>query len=118
MSKATWLKEFMPIDADQADNNHEAELDHSLQKWQGLLPKNLSKHGMHIETKPFSTVVVDTDGEEVKIGASTCALCVHHATADCDTCPIKLFRGIPCDEPVEKYPGTSPWHSWVKENNS
>lgn len=86
MSAEDWIKEFYPINADEVK---EADaLDHSIQKWKGLLPENLAKHGL-------------TDAP-IFIDDTTCALCALYMDLDldneCEKCPLSQARGgVSCD---------------------
>lgn len=91
-----WLAEFYPVPADTINNNR-AALEHSIQKWTGLLPENLKKH----KVKSQNTVVIDEQGDIIcEIDISTCALCVIHyeKKSSCDDCPLCQFLGHPCDD--------------------
>jgi len=90
-----WLAEFYPVPADTIDNNR-AALEHSIQKWTGLLTENLKKHNV----KFLHRTVVDKQGDIIcEIDISTCALCAIHyeKKSSCDDCPLYQFLGHPCD---------------------
>ena len=57
MSFTTWCKEFYPVpasDFDGVDKPKEA-VKHALNKWRGLLPKNLKKHGIKFYSGIFES---------------------------------------------------------------
>ena len=107
MSKESWLEEFWLGDIENLDRDNEIEIiNHSLQKWIGLLPENLDKHGAFINN--FRNV--STDKELILItGNTTCSLCRFY---DCDnTCPI--FRSkMGCDDIPN-----SPWRKYMNESD-
>lgn len=84
MSLETWKAEFYPIDA------HEVALkdaiQHSLTKWIGLRPENLSKHNLKIGD--FEIVDAHTI---FAIDANTCSLCAWNPLT-CATCPIAEYK--------------------------
>lgn len=45
MSLQSWQDEFYPVEADQPQTQLDAAR-HSLQKWQGVMKKNLKRHGL------------------------------------------------------------------------
>lgn len=85
MSKVSWIGEYYPVKADK--ESKENAINHSLNKWIGLLPENLKKH--------------DLDSPPISIDASTCALCYHYfdeTKGDCINCPLCITReNTPCD---------------------
>lgn len=93
MSLETWKAEFYPTPANEVPA-HDA-LAHSIQKWTGLLKKNLKKHGVRIGWKEL----VGPDSS-LRIAAGTCALCIHHyGFPECRNCPLFQSRGgVRCDK--------------------
>lgn len=96
MSDESWIKEFYPVDAGRfiGTNDWLAGLKHSLQKWTGLRPKNLAKHGLHLD----GHVLKNKDDDICFIIASTtCALCVMSLTDRyniyCPRCPLYEAHG-------------------------
>ncbi len=81
MSISTWKKEFYPTPASRCSKKN--ALAHSLRKWEGLLKKNLRKHGVTWD---------DAWGLLNKSGDS-CALCMRHRA--CVGCPI-CVAGLSC----------------------
>jgi hypothetical protein len=110
MSYKTWSKEFYPCCADSPEARAKPTA-HSLQKWIGLRPENLAKHGVS-----FTDGVVTGEGREsaLRIDAKSCALCAKHydtdaeerevddpdwsGTPECEECPLHEVRGnTACD---------------------
>lgn len=90
MSVKTWKKEFYPTEASEAAKQGElAAINHSLQKWQGLLPENLAKHNVKIVGK--EVIGIASTGVMV-FDSSTCALCESvrscNGYLDCRKCPL------------------------------
>lgn len=113
MSMTTWTEEFYPIPAAKSSEKDAAE--HSLKKWIGLRPENLSRHGLR------TVSIAITDGKTaLTIDGLSCALCKHHnyvaqATTyrDCPSCPIVAVNGgrTCLNKTLDGRP--SPWHQWV-----
>ncbi len=104
MSIKTWKTEFYPIAAVQLANSLDSVcIEHSIQKWKGLLPKNLQKHGL----KKDHFTISDTRSE-FNFDAYSCALCQKYDDIEenklCYSkllkkqCPLYQFLGRPCDE--------------------
>lgn len=114
MSLKTWIDEFYPTDIQQfkADLGYGigdpldyedpkvvlAAARHSLRKWRGATPENLSKHGCGMVGK----MVMSPDPERFHFSGTTCALCevfYNNATceAQCAACPIEHYSGTDCD---------------------
>lgn len=121
MSLATWKAEFYPIEADEVAIKD--AIDHSLQKWLGLLPENLKKHNVTILDKCVQDLDDDRyDPDYIVVGSESCSLCHHYHTDDptdededgdevyCELCPLYKVRGnVACDaERAEE--ANSPWH--------
>ena len=113
MSLNSWKKEFYGKMSDAKKSEIKA-LQHSIQKWTGLLKKNLKKHKCNI-----SFVDIYDDGDEpFSISGDTCALCERHRNssniiADCGaTCSLGIYReGYACDWATDKE-YSSPWWIW------
>lgn len=98
MSLETWKAEFYPISADEVVESNTtltAIVQHSLTKWQGLLPDNLEKHKCYI----VGTCVCDGTGEELYIRSETCSLCAL-TESDCSICPLAMILGESCDDNI------------------
>lgn len=110
MSLKTWKEEFYPIDANKVSK--EDALAHSLKKWIGLRPENLRKH--YVSVSGISLYEVDLiEFESLEITGDSCALCCHHATMECEDCPLAKFRnGISCVKETENEI-SSPWWRFV-----
>lgn len=126
MSLESWKAEFYPIPA--SETTEEQAVDHSLQKWLGLLPENLAKHDCHIEDS--SVVEIGHTpclGNHVFIDSSSCSLCHHFCDmsacnsgddeSPCIECPLYKARGdVACDdETSEEWNNSqkSPWHAFT-----
>lgn len=103
-----WEAEFYPLtaayaegSASKSDRGVLALLDHSLQKWRGLLSVNLKKHNRLADDMPT--------------GGSTCALCVRFRKPsfpyECEGCPLVLVRGVSCFQPRRE--AISPYEQWT-----
>ena len=128
MSLETWKAEFYPIPAD-ATNEADA-IDHSLQKWLGLLPENLAKHQVMLFDSDVVEQGADLDSphtESVTIDGGSCSLCHHFCETDtynshddespCVECPLYKVRGAACDDETDdewadKVP--APWHAFTR----
>ena len=93
MSLQSWKKEFYPTEASDIDNTLDA-IEHSITKWKGLLPENLSKHGLEVDDGS----IWDSNKGYMVISAGTCALCQLFIERDCPDCPLKNYLGKRCDE--------------------
>lgn len=103
MSIETWKAEFYPIEADES--SEEEALDHSIRKWDGLLPENMAKHGVEFKEGRWHNVMSSktyshiTDGEAVfGFTSGTCALC-HFWDGNeqsCYGCPLSAHLGRMC----------------------
>lgn len=126
MSIKTWIKEFYPIRAEQT--HRDEAIDHSLQKWLGLLPENLEKHGVEL----FEGTVYekdDYDQDSVDIDGSSCSLCHHYLDHDwdedecesaCTECPLYQARGARCDDENEEewtQDIAAPWHAFTRDED-
>jgi len=79
MSLRTWKKEFYPVPAIKCTTKRSA-LRHSIKKWKGLLPENLSKHG--VRSDPPNRCIGEDSGVFM-ISSGTCALCLRFDCMDC-----------------------------------
>lgn len=102
MSWETWQAEFYPKDAIHTEVGREA-IEHSLQKWRGLIPENLQKHGID---QRGAGLYEGTDFC-LLITSSTCSLCIHYwdeyAEECCETCPLAKTGWTPCDQEGSAY---------------
>jgi hypothetical protein len=107
MSLETWKQEFYPKRA--TETTPEEAIQHSLTKWQGLLPENLAKHDVHIDSL-WHVASDDADEGKVALNSRTCSLCLHHYRSNgCGLCPLYQVRGcVACDE-ERKDEDFSPW---------
>lgn len=97
MSLESWKKEFYPVEADETgDMTRKQIVEHSLNKWRGLRPINLSEHrlvknGQVIEDDKFYRLV---------IASESCSLCQHYyqieSGAPCSYCPIVKVSAKTC----------------------
>lgn len=91
MSLKSWRAEFYPVDATEVSTKD--ALEHSIQKWKGLLPANLEKHYViHYDNE-----VVDPSGDSLDIDSTSCALCHHWWDGHfyCPQCPL-VKAGFRC----------------------
>jgi len=100
MSVKTWIKEFYPVEADSAEAKA-APIKHSLRKWQGLLRKNLAKHGLTVDNF-YNHGLTEPP---IEISGETCALCQTFDKGgynQCRKCPLyQVRKKTPCDEVME-----------------
>ncbi len=103
MSFESWCKEFYPVDADKVPEGN--ALKHSLRKWEGLLPKNLKRHGLRLDRSGSRVRLLSFAGtvrEFLIIDSSSCALCVHFWPDDpcssdfCARCPLSKIPNAVC----------------------
>jgi hypothetical protein len=124
MSIETWKAEFYPIPAHET--NEADAIDHSLQKWLGLLPENLDKHGVILDSGIVMEQGEPEDG--VAIDAGSCSLCHHFCETDtfnsdddespCIECPLYKVRGAACDDETDMEWTSNepaPWHAFTRE---
>lgn len=119
MSLATWKAVYYPVPASQVSKKHAILA--SLQKWIGLLPENLSRHGVR---KIVSCADIRDDVDHcMYICDSTCPLCHYYQEEDdddecerdeddlppCGDCPLVEILGTRCDKFA-----FSPWTVWVE----
>lgn len=94
MSIKSWKEEFYPIPASRVRKKD--AIDHSIKKWEGLSPENLSKHEL---TYNFHTIM-SCNEDYFCLGGNSCALCTRYCTADlyCEKCPLYKINGdVRCD---------------------
>lgn len=121
MSLDSWKKEFYPVEANKV--SEENALAHSLQKWDGLRPKNLDRHSVTV----YRAVLQDEDGYRLTIADGSCALCHQYMYEDmdpfsggvCMACPLYKIRGIPCDVSAggSEFYETSPYDVFRTKND-
>lgn len=101
MSWTSWMKEFYPKKATSRSIKTDLEaVEHSIQKWKGLISKNVQKHGL---TRISYTLRGD-GGKRLDADSDTCALCQRASQHDmkrdefsmCDYCPITQITGKNC----------------------
>lgn len=116
MSLSAWIREFYPIKASEC--SEEEALDHSIKKWEGLLPENLDFYSVSINK--YGELVDDHDFR-FSIHGSTCALCFYHP--GCIECPFVTKLGYRCDEDnlsnIEERGEEfeAPWWHWTQGHN-
>ena len=101
MSLKSWKEEFYPTPASDfdRDSNPVEIVRHSLNKWRGLLPENMSYHD--VKYNIVNNIVDSNTREEFGIDTASCSLCqVFKGCGACIDCPLyKVRSGIRCDEP-------------------
>lgn len=121
MTIESWKAEFYPVEAYLVPNDTLALLEHSIKKWEGLLPKNRKKHDLVVGTYGRLTSEDASDYDNVfKASSESCSLCHHYNNSDepeCVKCPLYIVRGnIECDAPTEDEKRESlgsPWGAWA-----
>ena len=119
MSINSWKKEFYSIPAESECLDTDLKrIDHSLQKWVGLLPENLKKHG--INKILHSSRIEDSKGDTFLIDSESCALCFEYlfpSNKSCHRCPLYLVNESTCCDQSKEIDSFSPYgeFSW-KEN--
>ena len=89
-----WKMTYYPVPAIAAKD----AVAYDLQKWKGLAPNILYKHGLLVDgyTVDNSTEV---PYNVLTAKPETCALCIHYKNDGCAYCPLARVRdGWPCDE--------------------
>lgn len=92
MSLQTWKEKYYPETASYFDSlapnkrNTRAALAHSLNKWRGLKPANLKRHGV---SKELDKACISDGSNKLRIDGESCALCSMYANGNCVGCPIK-----------------------------
>jgi hypothetical protein len=129
MSIQSWRLEFYPIAASACPER--IALQHSLNKWTGLLPENLAKHGVvTVREGGMGNFVVEPIGSDsyfdsIPINASSCALCEHFYSVDgdddyappCSTCPLYKARGGKACDCERADEDIAPWPAWQCDKN-
>ena len=114
MSLKSWKAEFYPIVASKVSKKN--ALAHSLQKWEGLLKKNLIKHGLKMEKAQFGYISHPNESTLEMVTTDECSLCYHYIDReneiDCDGCPINELPGNTCCMKVD-----SPYNRSIKTEN-
>jgi hypothetical protein len=114
MSLVSWKKEFYPKPADKVSKKNSVA--HSLQKWKGLLKKNLKKHKLEQDLGTISGT--DDWFTALDIDSESCALCHHYMDRkdeddySCVRCPLYQVLGSKCDEVGQ------PYNVWHKTGNA
>lgn len=98
MSLKSWLDEFYPVPASKVSK--EDALEHSIQKWKGLLPDNLKKHNVAYRGEEILSCDITDIVQSFMFTASSCALCKHWYDGDsgCPECPLVKAGHICCEE--------------------
>jgi len=113
MSMQTWKQEFYPEEAYDVMNNGGDDLalvEHSLQKWLGLLPENLEKHGLQKLAQRWGTIAeVDNMVVRFCVDSNSCALCQGYVEKNnhCEGCPLFKHVGERCGDS-----NTDPFSIW------
>lgn len=119
MSLKTWKKKFYPVPAETKMTKLGA-VEHSIQKWTGLLPSNLEKH----EVCAGDGGVCDYDNDEnLEINQSTCALCYKYYDelgelddndySRCLKCPLYKTLGFECGNGED----WAPFTAWMQHDD-
>ena len=74
MSLVTWIAEFYPVRASQADHDPLVAAEASLLKWRGLTRANLDKHELHQQR---NYIVGQKGGDDFFIDDNSCSLCCY-----------------------------------------
>lgn len=122
MSLKTWKEEFYKASAESV--SPEDALGHSLDKWIGLRPENMKRHGVEYD----GHVLADsTPGatDPLIINFESCALCQvfmgeeieETALNECSRCPLYIANGyVSCDGCTDDEVD-SKYHSFTSEND-
>lgn len=110
MSIETWKEEFYPVSATSRMSKKSA-IEHSIKKWEGLLPENLKKHGVVLDR------CGDIHDDEVKFEISdlSCALCQKYFWECCIKCPLYEKLGFECGKGTIK--DGDGWKSYMEEGS-
>ena len=115
MSLSTWKKEFYPKNANKVSKKE--ALNHSLQKWNGLLKKNLKKHKVEIHIGALHDQNDLFYDAGLEIDYSSCALCFYYMENSCKLCPLAIIRGnIDCDALMFNE-AVSPYRCFMEDKN-
>lgn len=99
MSITTWEKEFYPKESKKTTVAESVE--HSIRKWEGLLQKNLKKHGLYRDG--MDVFDEETGNYVFEASSKTCSLCHHFLNEKefyekcCLSCPLFKATGKICD---------------------
>lgn len=98
MSLKSWLEEFYPVPASEVSK--EDALEHSIQKWNGLLPENLAKHQVAYRWEEVQSWNENELFYPLSISSTSCALCQHwyDENKGCPECPLVKAGHICCEE--------------------
>lgn len=109
MSIESWIEEFYPEEAWEAERSDLEALKHSLRKWEGLAKDNAKRHDVNVRRIE----------KAMWIDSSSCALCYKHMhTSECRTCPIFKSNGVGCaDGVVGDTFVYSEWGAWVGDRD-
>ena len=116
MSLKTWKEEFYPIEPSSTFSKKEA-IEHSILKWTGLLPENMSKHNLQVRV---GSIIDIPNAESLSIDTTTCALCrlfyIEDDNGDiCEDCPLMDYLDMRCDD-TENEDG-SPYGEFCETGN-
>lgn len=110
MSIKTWKEEFYPVSATSRMSKRDA-IEHSIKKWEGLLPENLKKHGVVID----GCGDIYDDETKFEISDQSCALCQKYFGEYCIKCPLYEKLGFECSKgAIEDGDG---WVSYMEEGD-
>lgn len=110
MSIETWKKEFYPVSA-TSRMSKKAAIEHSIKKWEGLLPENLKKHNVVINGYGD----IHDDEVNFEISDQSCALCQKYWVECCIKCPLYEKLGFACGKgEIEAGDG---WVSYMEEGS-
>ena len=126
MSIKTWIKEFYSKPAKEVSKKN--ALAHSILKWEGLLKKNLKKHGLSKSRDDgfiehgMAHFVATSQKNYFDVNADSCALCeVHWRDANygsCGDCPLFKVRGdVSCARPRGDE-DDSPYDKFIDNNDA
>lgn len=113
MSIKTWKKEFYPKSA-TSRMSKKAAIEHSIKKWEGLLPENLKKHGVVLDK--CGDIYENIDDEmNFEISDLSCALCYKYLWECCKKCPLYEKLGFECGKGEIK--DGDGWKSYIKNGS-
>lgn len=110
MSIKTWKKEFYPVSA-TSRMSKKAAIEHSIKKWEGLLPENLKRHEVAIDVCGN----VHDDEISFEICDQSCALCQKYFGECCVKCPLYEKLGFECGRGTIK--DGDGWKSYMEEGD-
>lgn len=118
MSVETWKEEFYPVVAALATRNDTMAAKHSLQKWKGLCPDQLAKHGLaRVAWGSEIRIIgnINFPQQRFSVRGNECALCHRHVMkigGSCTTCPLTKAVVWSCNEVNSSYV------HWVKTGDA